>query len=89
MVDQVRRNFFRGALKQVFTVAAAFEEGVAEAKARQEKESFFDSYESSSALCLAYPDDVLLESARRAGIEVEGREKIDIVKELFTKEGRL
>ena len=50
-------------------------------------ERYFESYDSSYALTLAYPDDLLLETARRHGIETEGREKNEIVKELFKKHG--
>jgi hypothetical protein len=48
---------------------------------------FFESYESSYALTLNYPDDILIETARMEGISVEGREKIDIVRELIKKKG--
>ena len=45
------------------------------------------SYENSHTLTLCYPDDILLETARREGIRVEGRDKLEIVKELFEKKG--
>jgi len=87
MVDKSRRELFskRRFLGEVGKVIAAFESGVQEAKEEEDFERFFRSYESSYALTLAYPDDMLIETARRQGIETDGREKIDIVKELFQK----
>ncbi len=64
-----------------------FKEGYGEAEKEEEFDRFFDSYESSYALTLAYPDDILIETARMHGIETEGREKNEIVKELFKKQG--
>jgi hypothetical protein len=88
MIDSSKRQFFKqGFLSQVGAIAAGFREGVAEAKRQEEFDRFFESYESCYALVLAYPDDILIETARREGIVVEGREKIDIVKELFIKKG--
>jgi hypothetical protein len=84
MIDQSKRQFFKRALiHQVAGIMAGFREGVAEV------ERFFASYESCYALVLAYPDDILLETARKEGVAVEGREKIDIVRELFIKKGGL
>jgi hypothetical protein len=88
MVDRSKRHFFRQAvLKQVAGVVAGFREGMATADRRDEFERFFASAESSHALTLAYPEDLLLETARLHGIQTEGREKKDIVKELFLKQG--
>lgn len=64
-----------------------FEDGLEEARQKAEFDQFFDSYESSYALTLAYPDDILLETARKYDIETEDRPKNDIVKELFIKKG--
>lgn len=47
-----------------------------------EKQDFFSSYETSYSMTLAYPEDLLIESARAAGIPVEGREKLDIVRDM-------
>ena len=66
---------------------ASFRAGLQAAKEQEELNKFFESYESSYALTLAYPDDILLETARMNGIEIEGREKIDIVKELMMMKG--
>lgn len=89
MTNQGRRSFFKDAYRQIFQVAAAFEDGMEEARRKREIDSFFESYESSYALTLAYPDEIILETARQAGVETEGREKNDIVRELFEKQGRL
>lgn len=63
--------------------------GVREAEEEEREErtlaEFFESYESSYALTLNYPDEILIETARMQGIEVEGREKIDIVKDMFIR----
>lgn len=88
MVDKNRRYFFKhGLLKQVAGIIAGFQEGVVTADRRDSFERFFESDESCYALALAYPDDLLLETARLNGIETEGRDKKDIVKELFLKKG--
>ena len=49
-----------------------------------EKQDFFSSYETSYSMTMAYPEDLLIESARAAGIPVEGREKLDIVRDMVT-----
>ena len=88
MIDESKRQFFkRGFLGKIAGIVAGFQEGVAEVERKEEFDHFFDSYESCYALVLAYPDDILLETARKEGVAVEGREKIDIVKELFIKKG--
>ena len=88
MVDQNKRLFFRrGWLRQMGEIISGFQEGMHAADQEIAFERYFESYDSSYALTLAYPDDLLLETARRHGIETEGREKNDIVKELFKKHG--
>ena len=88
MVDKNKRNFFRrGLLHQVGEIISGFQAGMQEAEQKIAFDRYFESYDSSYALTLAYPDDLLLETARRHGIETEGREKNDIVKELFKKHG--
>jgi hypothetical protein len=49
---------------------------------RWDKLEFFSSYETSYSMTLAYPEDLLFESARAAGIPVEGRDKLAIVKDM-------
>ncbi|MEJ2727410.1 MAG: hypothetical protein P8185_02675 [Deltaproteobacteria bacterium] len=88
MVDQDKRQFFRrGWLRQVGKIVSGFQEGMCEGEQEIAFERYFESYESSYALTLAYPDEILLETAKRHGIKTEGREKNDIVKELFRKHG--
>ncbi|KGM43114.1 hypothetical protein JY97_09400 [Alkalispirochaeta odontotermitis] len=88
MVDQNKRHFFRrGLLRQVGEIVAGFQEGMQQADREIAFDRYFESYDSSYALTLAYPDDLLLETARQHGIETEGREKKEVVKELFEKHG--
>jgi hypothetical protein len=88
MIDRNRRQFFkRGLLKQLAGIVAGFQDGMATADRKDSFERFFESDESCYALTLAYPDDLLLETAKLNGIETEGRDKKDIVKELFLKKG--
>jgi hypothetical protein len=88
MADESKRLFFPRYLRQLMgEVMAAYEEGVKEVNRKTDFERFFESDESSAALTLAYPDDILMETARREGIEITGRKKSDIVKELFLKKG--
>jgi hypothetical protein len=88
MVDQSKRHFFKRCwLRQLGGMVAGFQEGLNKAEAQSAFERYFESYGSSYALTLAYPDDILLETAKRHGIETEAREKNDIVKELFLKHG--
>ena len=88
MVDKAKRSFFRhGLFKQVGEIVSGFREGIQEADSESAFDRYFESYDSSYALTLAYPDDVLLETARMHGIETEGRERSEIVKELFRQNG--
>lgn len=86
-MDRDRRQFFTNLLRHGARTLKALREETGRPEGAPKPESFFDSYESSYALTLAYPDEILLESARRAGIAVEGRERIEIVRELFAKQG--
>ncbi len=88
MVDKSKRDFCtRYFLRQIGEILEGFEAGVQEAEQKEDFDNFFKSYESSYALTLAYPDEILLVTARSHGIETEGREKNDIVKELLKKKG--
>ena len=88
MFDKSKRKFCsRYFLRQIGEIIEGFEAGVEEAKQKEDFDSFFNSYDSSYALTLAYPDDILIETAHSCGIETEGREKNEIVKELFEKKG--
>jgi len=88
MVDKRKREFCRKYFfQQAAEIIAGFNAGIQEAKEKEAFDDFFESYESSYALTLAYPDEIMLATARRFGIETEGREKNEIVKELFKKKG--
>ena len=87
MVDKNRREFCsRYFLRKIGEIVEGFEAGAQEAKQKEDFDNFFKSYESSYALTLAYPDEILMETARLHGIETEGRDKNEIVKELFRKQ---
>ncbi len=87
-MDPSKRLFFRkGILAIVRETRLAFQDGMREAELRINYDNFFESYESSYPLTLGYPDDILLETAKQAGINTEGREKRAIVRELFEKKG--
>ncbi|MGM0656434.1 MAG: hypothetical protein ACQETR_14115 [Thermodesulfobacteriota bacterium] len=88
MIDKNKRGFFKNCfLGEVGKILSGFDEGIKEAKKKQEFDEYFDSYESSYALTLAYPDEILIETARQLGIPIDGRDKKDIIKELFEKNG--
>jgi hypothetical protein len=88
MADQSKRVFLPRYLRQLMgEVIDAYQEGVKEVNRRADFERFFESEESSASLTLAYPDDILMETARLEGIETTGREKSVIVRELFLKKG--
>ena len=88
MTDEGRRHFLSKYIKQqAGRCINGFEEGLKEAQQKAEFERFFETYESSYALTLAYPDDIMLDTAKNFGIQTENRPKIDIVKELFIKQG--
>ena len=87
-MDKSKREFCKKYFfQQAVNIAAGFKAGVQAAKQKEDFEAFFDSYESSYSLTLAYPDEILLATARKFGVETEGREKIEIVKELMKKKG--
>jgi hypothetical protein len=84
-MDQGRRSFFSDLLREGVKSVAAFREGLGRGKEDNPADHFFDSYESSYALTLC-EEELVLESARLAGIETEGRDRIEIAKELFAKQ---
>jgi len=49
------------------------------------KGDFFDSYEMSYSLTLAYPREMFEQIAREQGVPYEGVETIEIAKELYNK----
>lgn len=87
-MDKSKRRFLKHFIRdQLSAVIRGVQEGAQTADKKMAFDRYFDSYESSHALTLAYPDDILLETARRQGVETEGREKSEIIKELFNKRG--
>ena len=86
MTDNSKRQFLsKYFLHQVGRCLRGFENGVDEIRQEADFENFFESDESSYALTLAYPDDILLETAKNYGIDTEDRSKREIVKELILK----
>lgn len=89
-MDPSKRSFFtRGLVRQIGKTIQGFRDGLEEADAERYLDDFFETYESSYSLTLAYPEEILLESAKQHRIEIEGRDKKEIVKELFEKHGGL
>jgi len=85
MADISKRRFFRDLLRQGGRTWSAFQEGREEAQEMADQEAFFDSYESSYALTLA-EEELLMDSARQAGIRTEGRDRNEVAKELFAEQ---
>lgn len=86
MIDKNKRSFFKNCfLGEIGKILSGFDEGIKQAKSKQKFDEYFDSYESSYALTLAYPDEILIETACQSGIETGGRDKKEIIKELFEK----
>jgi len=88
MVDKSKRGFLKNCfMEEIGKVFSGFDEGIKQAEAKSDFDAYFDSYESSYALTLAYPDEIMMETARQVGIKTDGRDKKDIIKELFEKKG--
>ena len=51
------------------------------------EEQFFDSPARSYALTHAYPYELLLETAKAMGIDAEGKERVELMKEIIKKSG--
>ena len=86
MTDFSRRRFLsKYFLHQVGRCFSGFEKGVDEVRQEGDFEKFFESDESSYALTLAYPDEILLETAKNYGIDIDGRSKREIVKDLMSR----
>ena len=84
MTDKIRRRFLGTyVLQQVGRCLRGFEAGFDEGCQETDLDKFFESDESSYALTLAYPDEMLLETAKNHGIAVENRSKRDIIRELI------
>lgn len=88
MPDLHKRHFLKNLfIESIVKPIAAFKSGIKEVDINTNLDKFFESYESSYALTLNYPDEIIIETARMEGVEVEGREKIDIVRDLIKKKG--
>lgn len=86
MTDKSKRRFLtKYFIHQVGRCLRGFEDGVDQVKQESDFERFFESDESSYALTLAYPDEILLETAKIHGIDTVNRSKREIVKELMLK----
>ncbi len=86
MTDKGRRQFWsKYFLHQAGRCLRGFENGIDEARQADDFEKFFESDESSYALTLAYPDEILLETAKNYGVDIDGRSKREIVRELMLK----
>ena len=86
MADNSRRQFLtKYFLNQVGRCLRGFEDGVDKVRQEGDFESFFESDESSYALTLAYPDEILIETAKNFGIDTENRSKREIGRELMLK----
>ncbi len=46
---------------------------------------FFENYERSYSLSLAYPEELWRVTAENAGINTEGKERLQLAKEVFLK----
>jgi nitrate reductase assembly molybdenum cofactor insertion protein NarJ len=86
MADQGRRSFFSDLLREGAKAMAEFRETMEEARQEAQAEKYFDTYESSYALTLC-EEELMMDSARLAGIETEGRDRNEIARELFAKQG--
>jgi Sec-independent protein translocase protein TatA len=86
MADMSKRYFLQGLARSLGRALAIYQKEYSKVEQEAEKASFFDSYENSYPLTLA-EDDLLLDAAERAGIEIEGRDKLEISRELFEKQG--
>ena len=70
-MDPSKRSFItRTLVRQIGKTIQGFRDGLQEAEAEQSLDDFFDTYESSYSLTLAYPDEILLESAKQHCIEI-------------------
>ena len=47
--------------------------------------NFFKDYRSSYSLSLAYPEELWVATAKSIGIDVEGKDRLQLAKEVFTK----
>ncbi|WP_022850849.1 hypothetical protein [Limisalsivibrio acetivorans] len=91
-----RRSFIRTMLKdniksvkesisEINKVRDDVTQTITEALEDIDEPGFFDSYEMSYSLTLAYPRDMFEQMADKEGIPHEGRETLEIVKDLHER----
>jgi nitrate reductase assembly molybdenum cofactor insertion protein NarJ len=84
-MNKGRRSFFGDLVREGAKALAEIRECMEEARLEAQAEKYFDTYESSYALTLC-EEELMLDSARLAGIETEGRDRNEIARELFAKQ---
>jgi hypothetical protein len=50
---------------------------------------FFKDYNSSYSLSLAYPEELWVATAKSIGIDVEGKDRLQLAKEVFTRSSEM
>jgi len=84
-MDESKRNFFKDyfihdTLKLIQKTMVAFKEG-------EEKEGYFDSFETAYPLIsetMLFMDD----EVKELGIDTTGKDKLEIVKEIYSKRSK-
>ena len=81
-----RRNFLvKGLPREVAKLVVEFERFSEEGEEDEEGEQdFFASRESSYSISLAYPMHMLVETAKKLGIDVTGKDRLQLAKEIFS-----
>lgn len=79
-----RRDFFtKGFPAYVYKVGSLFAEtaGLTE----NEEKDYFESFSSCYPLLAEAPYDMLVDAANKLGISIEGKDKLTLAKEIFSK----
>ncbi|MBW2038363.1 MAG: hypothetical protein JRI46_02025 [Deltaproteobacteria bacterium] len=88
-IDKSRRDFLT---RDVFSKAARFlnemMDSYKEGDSLKEEDDYFKSFESCYPL-LSESGELLIEEAMKMGIEVEGKSKLEIAREVFKPEQRV
>lgn len=74
-----RRDVFKEALRSAFRLPAPVDDLSKEAGS-----SFFDSVTNSYSITLAYPWELLAETARRMGLPTDGKTRLELAREIFS-----
>jgi Sec-independent protein translocase protein TatA len=83
VTDLSKRSFLRELGRHLGKAVGEFRREAARSREEGQRRSFFDSYESSYALTLAYPQELIEDAARRAGIDPRGKDELQLLRELF------